>query len=115
MADDPRRGQFGRRWFDKPAMQGAFWGRQPEKRPPDADARQRPPLSHRGTPIADSIPGDGLNIYQRRDSGTPDKSLGTQIHAAAGHLKTGPCHKRRQPNFEHVVTIARRFLIEGRL
>jgi hypothetical protein len=91
MADDPRQGQFGRRWSDEPIMQDSFWERQPEKPPPEKqqrpapDPKSQPPLS----PLSNK-----QNLYNSRSA---------------------PRRKRRQnqPSFR-VVKIARRFLAPER-
>src|SRR3954470_13092208 len=89
---------------------GHNWFAEEPKKPLPDDMRQRPPLPQGGTPIANTKPEEKLNIAPRRDSRTTDELAGTKKHIPSGRLKTGPRHKRRQPNFERVTKIARRFL-----
>ena len=78
-----------------------WFAEEPEKMPPAADARRRRPEVQPGTaPIANAKPEEVLSI----------NPLGAKKHAIASRRKTDPCHWRRQPNFERVVKIARRFL-----
>src|SRR4051812_49088169 len=103
MSDPDRNPQHrrGHNWFPEEA----------KKPPPETDARQRRPEVQQGAaPIANTKPEEKLNIAPRCDSRTTDELAGAKKHIPSGRLKTGPRHKRRQPNFERVTKIARRFL-----
>src|SRR4051794_35640640 len=96
MQSDPDRNVQFRRLWGEPELR--------TKPPPDADARQRPPLPQGGTPIANTKPREALNIAPQRGSRTAEKHTG-----GSGRSKSSPRHKRRQPNVERIVKIARRF------
>src|SRR4051794_19728924 len=94
---------------------GHNWFPEEPKKPPPDDARQRRPEGQQGAaPVANSSSTKVSSMDPRRESRTPDKSPGTKKHAVASRLKTAPRQKRRQPSFERVVKIARRFLAPER-
>src|SRR4051794_28211786 len=107
MADDPRQGQFGRRWWDEPTLQGAFWERGSEKPPPRT--RQRPaPMAFESQPPQLPL-SNKQNMYNsrsaaarpRRDSRMVNKPGGARNHSIAARSKTAPRHKRGQaPSFK---------------